>query len=65
LELKLFGSSGVRGVVDVDLTPILVRASGTKPCVRVIVEGELLKAAKEIVKKGVIIVKNLVGGMEK
>jgi len=55
----------VRGLVNVDLTPILVRASSTESCVRVIVEGELLKAAKEIMKKGVALVKKLVGEMWK
>jgi phosphoglucosamine mutase len=44
---------------------ILVRASGTEPLVRLTVEGESLKAAKEIMLKGVALVKKLVGGMDK
>jgi phosphoglucosamine mutase len=44
---------------------ILVRASGTEPFVRLTVEGESFKAAKEIMKKGVALVKKLVGEMEK
>jgi len=44
---------------------ILVRASGTEPLVRVTVEGESLNAAKEIMKKGVLLVKKLVKGVER
>jgi phosphoglucosamine mutase len=44
---------------------ILVRASGTEPCVRLTVEGESFKAAKEIMRKGVALVKKLVGEMER
>ena len=44
---------------------ILVRASGTEPLVRLTVEGESLKATKEIFQKGVTLVKKLVGEMEK
>jgi phosphoglucosamine mutase len=43
---------------------ILVRASGTEPLVRLTVEGESLKVAKEIMKKGVALVKELVGDMK-
>ena len=39
--------------------------SGTEPVVRLTVEGESLKAAKEILEKGVAFVKKLVGEMEK
>lgn len=44
---------------------ILVRASGTEPLVRLTAEGESLKAAKEIMEKGVTLVKKLVEGTEK
>jgi phosphoglucosamine mutase len=44
---------------------ILVRASGTEPLVRVTVEGESLNAAKEIMKKGVLLVKKLVEDVER
>jgi phosphoglucosamine mutase len=44
---------------------ILVRASGTEPLVRLTAEGESLKAAREILEKGVALVKKLVGEMEK
>jgi len=43
---------------------ILVRASGTEPLVRLTVEGESLKAAKEIMEKGVALIKNLIGEMK-
>lgn len=39
---------------------ILVRASGTEPLIRLTVEGESLKAAKEIVSEGVKLVKESV-----
>jgi phosphoglucosamine mutase len=44
---------------------ILIRASGTEPLVRLTVEGESLKVAKEIMQKGVALVKKLVGEIEK
>jgi len=44
---------------------ILVRASGTEPLVRLTVEGESLKATRKIMEKGVVLVKELVGEMEK
>jgi phosphoglucosamine mutase len=44
---------------------ILVRASGTEPIVRLTVEGESFKAAREILERGVALVKKLVGEMEK
>jgi phosphoglucosamine mutase len=44
---------------------ILVRASGTEPLVRLTVEGESLKEAKEIMDKGAALVKKLVREMEK
>lgn len=40
---------------------VLVRASGTEPVVRLTVEGESLKAAKEIMEKGSISIKNSLG----
>ena len=44
---------------------ILVRASGTEPLIRLTVEGESLKAAKEIMEKGVMLIKGLVEEVEK
>jgi len=44
---------------------ILVRASGTEPLVRLTVEGESLKAAREIMEKAVVLVKRLVEEMRK
>ncbi len=44
---------------------ILVRASGTEPLIRLTVEGESLKATKEIMEKAVVHVKKLVEEMEK
>lgn len=38
---------------------ILVRASGTEPLIRLTVEGESLKASKEIMEKGVMLIKGL------
>jgi phosphoglucosamine mutase len=40
---------------------ILVRASGTEPLVRLTVEGESLKTAREIMQKGIQVVKNFRG----
>jgi phosphomannomutase len=42
-----------------------VRASGTEPIVRLTVEGESLKPAKEIMEKAVVLVRKLVGEMGK
>jgi phosphoglucosamine mutase len=39
---------------------ILVRASGTEPVVRLTVEGESLKKAREIMEKGVMLVKRMI-----
>lgn len=39
---------------------ILVRASGTEPLIRLTVEGESLKEAKEIMRKGMMLVKEFV-----
>jgi phosphoglucosamine mutase len=44
---------------------ILVRASGTEPLVRLTVEGESIKAAKEVLNRGMAVVNKLVGEMEK
>lgn len=44
---------------------ILFRASGTEPLIRLTVEGESLKAAKEIMKKGIVLVKKSVEEMRK
>ena len=40
---------------------VLIRASGTEPLIRLTVEGESLKAARDIMKKGVSLVKEHVG----
>lgn len=40
---------------------LLVRASGTEPTIRLTVEGESLKAAKQIMEKGAESIKNLLG----
>jgi len=40
---------------------LLVRASGTEPIIRLTVEGESLKAAKQIMEKGEKSIKNLLG----
>jgi len=44
---------------------ILVRASGTESLVRLTVEGESLKAANEIMRKGVWLVKKIIMELEK
>jgi len=44
---------------------ILVRASGTEPLIRLTVEGESLKAAREIMEKAVMLVERLVEEMRK
>jgi phosphoglucosamine mutase len=44
---------------------VLVRASGTEPLIRLTVEGESLKAAKEIMKESMRLVRKLVGDKQK
>ena len=44
---------------------ILVRASGTEPVLRLTVEGESLKKAREIMEKGMMLVKKLIGEVKK
>jgi len=63
---SLFPSYGHVSTVDgvrlsVEDGWILVRASGTESFVRLTVEGESLKAAKEIMEKAVVLVRGLVG----
>jgi phosphoglucosamine mutase len=41
---------------------VLVRASGTEPLIRLTVEGESMKAAKEIMEKSLKLVRKIVGG---
>jgi phosphoglucosamine mutase len=54
--LELSTVDGVR--LSLENGWILIRASGTEPVVRLTVEGESLKAAKEIMRKGAIAVNN-------
>ena len=44
---------------------LLIRASGTEPLIRLTVEGESLKAAKDIMSKGTALVKKHVGDWKK
>ena len=44
---------------------LLIRASGTEPLIRLTVEGESLKAAKDIMSKGTALVKEHVGDWKK
>jgi len=44
---------------------VLIRASGTEPLIRLTVEGESLKAAKDIMSKGTALVKKHVGDWKK
>ncbi len=44
---------------------LLIRASGTEPLIRLTVEGESLKAARDIIRKGTALVKQHVGDLEK
>ncbi|MCW4011280.1 MAG: phosphoglucosamine mutase [Candidatus Bathyarchaeota archaeon] len=41
---------------------VLIRASGTEPLIRLTVEGESLKAARDIMDRGVELVKKQIGG---
>jgi phosphoglucosamine mutase len=40
---------------------LLIRASGTEPLIRLTVEGESLKAARDIMSKGTTLVKEQIG----
>jgi phosphoglucosamine mutase len=44
---------------------ILVRASGTEPLIRITVEGEPLKTAEEILRKGVAVIRKTIERMNK
>lgn len=44
---------------------ILIRASGTEPLIRLTAEGESLKAAQEMAKKGAALVNELIAELEK
>ena len=44
---------------------ILIRASGTEPVLRLTVEGESLKKARQIMEKGMMRVKKLIGAVGK
>jgi phosphomannomutase len=43
---------------------VIVRALGTEPVIRLTVEGESLKVAKEIMEKGVALIKKLIREMK-
>ncbi|MGQ9624749.1 MAG: phosphoglucosamine mutase [Candidatus Bathycorpusculaceae bacterium] len=43
---------------------VLVRASGTEPLIRLTVEGESMKAAKEIMERSLKLVRKLAGGVK-
>jgi phosphoglucosamine mutase len=56
------GVSNVDGIrISLEKGWILVRASGTEPLVRLTVEGQSLKTAQNIMKKGVAVVKKFTG----
>jgi phosphoglucosamine mutase len=44
---------------------LLIRASGTEPLIRLTAEGESLKAAQEIAKKGAVVVNKLIAELER
>ncbi len=44
---------------------LLIRASGTEPLIRVTVEGESLKAAKDIMSRGIVLVKEQIEELKK
>jgi phosphoglucosamine mutase len=44
---------------------VLIRSSGTEPLIRLTVEGESLNAARDIMNKGVALVKEYAGGIQR
>jgi phosphoglucosamine mutase len=58
-ETEVSNVDGIR--ISLEDGWILVRASGTEPLVRLTVEGQSLKTAQNIMKKGVAVVKKFTG----
>jgi phosphoglucosamine mutase len=59
---KRKGLSKVDGIrISLEDGWILIRASGTEPLVRLTVEGESLKTAKNIMEKGIMLVEQFAG----
>jgi phosphoglucosamine mutase len=54
-ETEVSNVDGIR--ISLEDGWILVRASGTEPLVRLTVEGESLRTAQDIMKKGIAVVK--------
>ncbi len=62
-HIRVSKVDGVR--LSVEEGWVLARASGTEPLIRLTVEGESLKAAKEIMEKSLVLVKGLVEDVRK
>jgi phosphoglucosamine mutase len=58
-ETEVSNVDGIR--ISLENGWILVRASGTEPLIRLTVEGQSLKTAQNIMKKGVALIKKFTG----
>ena len=67
MKRKLFGTSGIRGIVNVDPGSMLaldvglaIRPSGTEPLIRLTVEAGSTEKARWVMNKGTKLVKKVI-----